>query len=118
MYSVLLSHDPAAGRIVVHPSTTPGSRAGLAHDILAALGAPITALDHDRVAGAVRAWRAALTWLRTDRGAGPGDAACTRLDRPLWADLAEMAAATGVRPARASTTYGRRCRHGLRWRRR
>ncbi|WP_190249884.1 hypothetical protein, partial [Dactylosporangium sucinum] len=60
--ALLSRHDPAAGRVVVHP--TPGSRgdAGLAHDVLAALGVPVQQFAAERLGGAGPAWRAAAAW--------------------------------------------------------
>jgi hypothetical protein len=62
---LLNSHDPARGRVIVHP--TPGSpgQQALAHDLLGALGRAVSQLNAEQLAGEAAAWRAVTAWMVT-----------------------------------------------------
>ena len=54
---LLESHDPARGRVIVHPTPGTSSAQALAHDLLGALGRAVNWLDAEQLAGPA-AWRA------------------------------------------------------------
>jgi hypothetical protein len=91
---LLARHDPAAGLVVVHPTATTRQRLSLAHDMLAALGAPIEALGAERLGGADAAWRAVRTWLTVDRVAHLVVLRAHRLDPRVWSALGYLAQTT------------------------
>ena len=89
---LLDSHDPARGRVIVHPTPGgPGPQA-LAHDLLGALGRAVNRLNAEQLAGAAAAWRAVTAWMVTDQiedlvvlradrlsaAPGPGCSGCAR----------------------------------------
>jgi len=64
--TALRAHDPAAGRVTVHPTPAAGGAAALAQDVLCALGKtlPPAGRDHGAWADALRpAWNAACAWV-------------------------------------------------------
>ena len=71
---LLESHDPARGRVIVHPTPGTSSPQALAHDLLGALGRAVNRLNAEQLAGAGgRAGRDRVDGDRRDRG--PGGAA-------------------------------------------
>jgi len=65
--SLMGRHNPAEGRIVVHPTAGTRGPLPLAHDLLQALGLPVHSIDDNRLAGLGPAWRAAVGWIIGDR---------------------------------------------------
>ncbi|MDX3458701.1 hypothetical protein PV396_43420 [Streptomyces sp. ME02-8801-2C] len=61
-HTALAAHDPAAGRITLHPGPGTTSDTALAHDLLAALGKPPLLPGRFR-AGRQPAWEAATAWI-------------------------------------------------------
>ncbi|WP_230887106.1 hypothetical protein [Streptomyces spinoverrucosus] len=61
-HTALAAHDPAAGRITLHPGPGTTSDTALAHDLLAALGKP-PLLPGRFPAGRQPAWEAAIAWI-------------------------------------------------------
>ena len=55
---LLESHDPARGRVIVHPTPGTSSPQALAHDLLGALGQAVNRLNAEQLAGEAPAWRA------------------------------------------------------------
>jgi len=62
----LESHDPARGRVIVHPTPGASSPQALAHDLLGALGRAVNRLNAEQLAGAA-AGRAVTVWMVTDQ---------------------------------------------------
>ncbi|MDX3527752.1 hypothetical protein P1P75_15205 [Streptomyces sp. ID05-39B] len=61
-HAALAAHDPAVGRITLHPGPGTTSDTALAHDLLAALGKP-PLLPGRFPAGRQPAWEAATAWI-------------------------------------------------------
>lgn len=61
-HTALAAHDPAAGRITLHPGPGTTSDTALAHDLLAALGKP-PLLPGRYPPGRQPAWEAATAWI-------------------------------------------------------
>lgn len=61
-HAALAAHDPAAGRITLHPGPGTTSDTALAHDLLAALGKP-PLLSGRYPPGRQPAWEAATAWI-------------------------------------------------------
>ena len=61
-HAALAAHDPAAGRITLHPGPGTTSDTALAHDLLAALGKP-PLLPGRYPPGRQPAWEAATAWI-------------------------------------------------------
>ncbi|MGW2426714.1 hypothetical protein ACWC0C_47560 [Streptomyces sp. NPDC001709] len=61
-HTVLAAHHPLSGRITLHPGPGTTSEAGLAHDLLAALGKP-PLVPGRFFAGRQPAWEAATAWM-------------------------------------------------------
>ena len=59
---LLESHDPARGRVIVHPTPGASSPQAFAHDLLGALGRAVNRLDAEQLAGAA-AGRAVTAWM-------------------------------------------------------
>ena len=64
---LLAHHDPSRGLVVVHPTPAPLRSHVLAHDVLAALGRPVSRIDAEHLGPAKRAWAAAAAWMLTER---------------------------------------------------
>ena len=64
---LLASHDPARGRVVVHPTPAPWGDHVFAHDLLAALGRPVSRFDDEHLSKAKAAWLAAAAWMLTEQ---------------------------------------------------
>ncbi|MFB4304426.1 hypothetical protein [Actinomadura sp. NTSP31] len=87
-------HDPAAGRIVVHPTPAVGGRLTLAHDLMGALGKSAAARNDGR--GVAEIWLQAAAWIC---GSGISEMVVLRghlLPRPALARLVQLAADTGA----------------------
>ena len=63
---LLERHDPARGRVIVHPTPGTSSPQALAHDLLGALGRAVNRLNAEQLAGPA-AGRAVTAWMVTDR---------------------------------------------------
>ncbi|MFJ2191723.1 hypothetical protein ACIOJE_27945 [Kitasatospora sp. NPDC087861] len=63
-HAALAAHDPAAGQVTVHPTPGTDHPAGLAHDVLAALGKPYTPPGRWNTQPALT-WAAAAAWAHT-----------------------------------------------------
>ncbi|MFF4427470.1 hypothetical protein ACFY04_43360 [Streptomyces sp. NPDC001549] len=63
IHTALAAHDPAAGRVTLHPGPGTTSDTALAHDLLAALDRPPLLPGHFR-SGRQPAWEAATAWIR------------------------------------------------------
>ena len=61
---LLESHDPARGRVIVHPTPGTSSPQALAHDLLGALGRAVNRLNAEQLAGPA-AGRAVTAWMVT-----------------------------------------------------
>ncbi|TMR02399.1 hypothetical protein ETD83_12705 [Actinomadura soli] len=92
--AIMSLHDPAAGRIVVHPTPAVGGRLTLAHDLMGALGKSATARNAGR--GVTEIWLQAAAWIC---GSGISEIVVLRahlLPRPALARLVQLAADTGA----------------------
>jgi hypothetical protein len=79
-------HDPAAGRVVCHP--TPGASAtGLALDLLVALGKRFDQLEAERVQPHAHAWELACLWLAGEHTRHLLVLRAHRLDQHSWRRL-------------------------------
>lgn len=96
-HTALAAHDPAAGRIVVHPTVVPRGRL-IWQDILHALGKdtgraltrgawPMAEQERTVLTALRRSPRCQITVLRAHR-----------LDQGLWADLVHLHRSTRARP--------------------
>jgi hypothetical protein len=94
---LLERHDPARGRVVVHP--TPGARSlqAFAHDVLGALGRAVNRLNAERLAGPPAAWRALTAWMVTDRIEDLVVLRADRLTAGAWVLVLELGRETGSR---------------------
>jgi hypothetical protein len=63
---LLESHDPARGRVIVHPTPGASSPQAFAHDLLGALGRAVNRLNAEQLAGPA-AGRAVTAWMVTDQ---------------------------------------------------
>ena len=63
---LLERHDPARGRVIVHPTPGTCSPQALAHDLLGALGRAVNRLNAEQLAGRA-AGRAVTAWMVTDQ---------------------------------------------------
>jgi len=94
---LLGSHDPARGRVVVHP--TPGARSvqAFAHDVLGALGQAVNRLKAEQLVGRAPAWRAVTAWMMTDQIDDLVVLRADRLTASTWGQVLELCQDTGTR---------------------
>jgi hypothetical protein len=95
--ALLAAHDPAAGRVTVHPTPATSSPSALACDLLAALGRPVTRLAEEHVSGVAPAWQAAAAWVAGDQIGQLVVLRTHRLAVAGWRRLLELRRATGTR---------------------
>ena len=95
--ALLAAHDPAAGRVTVHPTPAISSPSALACDLLAALGRPVTRLAEEHVSGTAPAWQAAAAWVAADQIGQLAVLRAHRLGLAGWQRLLELRRATGTR---------------------
>jgi len=90
-------HDPARGRVTIHP--TPGARSpqAFAHDVLGALGRPVNRLKAEQLVGLATAWRAVTAWMVTDQIDDLVVLRADRLTAGTWARVLELGRDTGSR---------------------
>lgn len=62
---LLERHDPACGRVVVHPPPGARSLQAFAHDVLGALGRAVNRLAAEQLTVPAAAWRAVTAWMVT-----------------------------------------------------
>ena len=94
---LLDSHDPARGRVIVHPTPgSPGPQA-LAHDLLGALGRAVNRLNAEQLAGEAAAWRAVTAWMVTDQIEDLVVLRADRLSAAAWTRVLELGRDTGCR---------------------
>lgn len=93
---LLAAHDPAVGRIVVHPTAGSRSASGLAQDVLLALGHPIRRLARERISTAAPAFKAATAWIVGDVVTDLIVLRAHLLSPEGWAHLIEMTRCTGA----------------------
>jgi hypothetical protein len=94
---LLERHDPARGRVIVHP--TPGTRSpqAFAHDLLGALGRAVNRLKAEQLAGPAAAWRAVTAWMVTDQIDDLVVLRADRLSAGTWARVLGLGRETGCR---------------------
>jgi hypothetical protein len=90
-------HDPARGRVVVHPTPGTSSPQAFAHDVLGALGRAVNRLDAEQLAGAAAAWRAVTAWMVTDQIEDLVVLRADRLTAGVWTRVLELCRETGSR---------------------
>jgi hypothetical protein len=95
--ALLAAHDPAAGRVTVHPTPAASSPSALACDLLAALGRPVARLAEEHISGTASAWQAAAAWIAGDQISQLAVLRAHRLALPGWQRLLELRRATGTR---------------------
>jgi hypothetical protein len=95
--ALLAAHDPAAGRVTVHPTPAASSPSALACDLLAALGRPVARLAEEHISGTAPAWQAAAAWIAGDQISQLAVLRAHRLALPGWQRLLELRRATGTR---------------------
>jgi hypothetical protein len=95
--ALLDGHDPAAGRVVVHPTVGSSGAKALAHDVLVALGRPAGRLVADQVSGATPAWQAVIAWCAADAVSDVVVLRAHLLVEDRWEQLLELWRCTGVR---------------------
>jgi hypothetical protein len=94
---LLDSHDPACGRVVVHPTPgSPGPQA-LAHDLLGALGRAVSRLDAEQLVGEAAAWRAVTAWVVTGQVEELVVLRADRLSAAAWTRVLGLGRDTGCR---------------------
>ena len=94
---LLTWHDPLSGCVCVHPTPATRSTTTLGHDVLAALGHPITRLGAEGLGGARSAWRAAAAWMNGDRIRHLVVLRADRLSAPGWIELLRTCRHTAAR---------------------
>jgi hypothetical protein len=94
---LLERHDPARGRVIVHP--TPGTRSpqAFAHDLLGGLGRAVNRLKAEQLAGPAAAWRAVTAWMVTDQIDDLVVLRADRLTAGTWARVLGLGRETGTR---------------------
>ena len=94
---LLERHDPARGRVIVHP--TPGTRSpqAFAHDVLCALGRPVNRLKAEQLVGLATAWRAVTAWMVTDQIDDLVVLRADRLTAGTWVRVLELGRETSSR---------------------
>ena len=115
--TLLGCHDPAGDAFVVHPTATSRRPREVAHDVLAALGAPAAALFPEHLGWATTAWSAVRAWLSAFRIEYLVILRAHRFDADTWTHLIDLTRGTevslvlvchtGAVPARlAATVHG------------
>ncbi|HEY5836958.1 hypothetical protein [Streptomyces sp.] len=94
-HAALAAHDPAAGRITLHPGPGTTSDTALAHDLLAALGKP-PLLPGRYPPGRQPAWEAATAWIHAMTTARLTVLRAHRLTTGRLAHLLRLRAVTGI----------------------
>ena len=94
---LLERHDPARGRVVVHPTPGTSSLQAFAHDVLGALGRAVNRLDAEQLAGPATAWRAVAAWMVTDQVEELVVLRADRLAADAWTRVLELCRETGSR---------------------
>jgi hypothetical protein len=94
---LLERHDPARGRVVVHPTPGVHSAQAFAHDVLAALGRAINRLTAEQLVGGPAAWRAAAAWMMADEIEDLVVLRADRLTASTWARVLQLGTETGAR---------------------
>lgn len=95
--SLLGRHDPARGRVVVHPTPATSSLQAFAHDLLGALGRAVNRLKAEQLTGTARTWQAAAAWMVTDQIGDVVVLRAERLSAGTWDRLVELCRHTGSR---------------------
>jgi hypothetical protein len=94
---LLDSHDPARGRVIVHPTPgSPGPQA-LAHDLLGALDRAVNRLNAEQLTGEAAAWRAVTAWMVTSQIEDLVVLRADRLSAPAWTRVLRLGRDTGSR---------------------
>ena len=93
---LLESHDPARGRVIVHPTPGASSPQALAHDLLGALGRAVNRLNAEQLAG-VAAGRAVTAWMVTDQIDDLVVLRADRLSAGAWTWVLGLCRETGSR---------------------
>jgi hypothetical protein len=93
---LLESHDPARGRVIVHPTPGASSPQALAHDLLGALGRAVNRLNAEQLAGAA-AGRAVTAWMVTDQIEDLVVLRADRLSAGAWTWVLGLCRETGSR---------------------
>src|SRR6478609_9152528 len=93
---LLASHDPARGRVVVHPTPAPWGDHVFAHDLLAALGRPVNRFDDEHLSKAKAAWLAAAAWMLTEQIHDLVVLRADRLPASTWAWLLRVRQHAGL----------------------
>ena len=93
---LLESHDPARGRVIVHPTPGTSSAQALAHDLLGALGRAVNRLDAEQLAGPP-AWRAVTAWMVTGQIEDLVVLRADRLSAAAWTRALGLGQDTGCR---------------------
>jgi len=94
---LLERHEPARGRVVVHPTPGTSSLQAFAHDVLGALGRAVNRLDAEQLAGPATAWRAVAAWMVTDQVEDLVVLRADRLAAGAWTRVLELCRETGSR---------------------
>lgn len=94
-HTALAAHDPAAGRITLHPGPGTTSDTALAHDLLAALGKP-PLLPGRYPPGRQPAWEAATAWIHAMPTARLTVLRAHRLTTRRLEHLLRLRGATGI----------------------
>ena len=94
---LLASHNPRRGRVVVHPTPAPPRNHVFAHDLLAALGRPISRVDAEHLASAKPAWAAVAAWMLAEQIEDLVVLRADRLPARTWVRLLELRRQTGSR---------------------
>ncbi|MDJ0336752.1 hypothetical protein [Cryobacterium sp. PH31-O1] len=95
--SLLEHHDPARGRIVVHPTPATSSPTAFVYDVLVALARPVTRLQAEHLTGEVRPWQAVAAWMVTDQVTDLIVLRADRLSDGTWNHLVGLCQHTGTR---------------------
>ena len=93
---LLDSHDPARGRVIVHPAPGARSPQAFAHDLLGALGRAVNRLNAEQLAGPA-AGRAAAAWMVTDQIDDLVVLRADRLSAGAWTWVLGLCRETGSR---------------------
>ena len=93
---LLESHDPARGRVIVHPTPGASSPQALAHDLLGALGRAVNRLNAEQLAGPA-AGRAVTAWMVTDQIDDLVVLRADRLSAGAWTWVLGLCRETGSR---------------------
>ena len=93
---LLESHDPARGRVIVHPTPCTSSAQALAHDLLGALGRAVNRLDAEQLAGPA-AWRSVTAWMVTGQIKDLVVLRADRLSAAAWTRVLGLGQETGCR---------------------